>query len=156
ISSLLAYLSWGTYAAYRRRSAAREQDPTPPEGWYQVVSVTRDGKAPPALRPDDCRWKSMSLRGGYGSLRFLGGSVARFRAEGDLLSGPASLVAVGGKKEPSKGAAPVGWLSLTVTDGRKARLKGVIGGHGIEAELQRENRADFPLMSRGFRWISEE
>jgi hypothetical protein len=65
-------------------------------------------------------------------------------------------IPVGGKKEPIKGAAPVGWLSLTVTEGRKAKVKGVIGGHAIEAELQRENPADFPLMSHGFRWISVE
>jgi hypothetical protein len=41
-------------------------------------------------------------------------------------------------------------------DGTTGSLTGTFGGHTVEATLQRRNPADFPLMSRGFRWIIEE
>src|SRR5262249_15809096 len=132
IVSLLTYLAWDTYAAYHRQMAAREPAPPPPEGSYQVISVTKNRKPPPALSAEDCRWKSMILRGEYVSLRSVDGSMARFKVQSDPLKGAASLVAVDAKKEPIKGAGPAGWMYLTVTEGRKAKLKAVIAGHEIE------------------------
>ena len=155
ICSLLTYLSWDTYKAYQQHLATIESNPTPPEGWYRIVSIKKDGKDVPALTPDEFRWKTFSLRGSYVGLRSIDGSMRRFRADGDLLQGPVALYPVDEKKERIKGAASIGSLRLSVTDGGQASLKGVFNGHEVEAAMQSENPADLPLMSRGFRWISE-
>jgi hypothetical protein len=156
ISSLLSYFAWDTYASYHRQHSARDREPTPPDGWYRVLSLSANARRLPALPPEECRWRTVSLQGEYVILGSVDGSADRFKAQGDLLSGPTSLVRVNARNEPIPGAAPIGSLSLTITDDRKAALRGVIHGREIVAELERRNTGDFPLMSRGFRWITEE
>jgi hypothetical protein len=46
-------------------------------------------------------------------------------------------------------------LTLTA-DGTAGTLTGVFDGHTVDAAVRRRNPADFPLMSRPFRWIIEE
>jgi hypothetical protein len=156
ISSLLIYLAWDTYTSYHRQRSARDRDPTPPDGWYRVLSLSANARRLPVLRPEECRWRTVSLQGEYVILGSVDGSAARFKAQGDLLSDPTSLVRVNARNVPIPGAAPIGPLSLTINDDRKATLRGVIHGREIVAELERRNRNDFPLTSRGFRWIIEE
>src|SRR5262249_36806964 len=152
---LLIYLSWDTYSAYKRQSAAREVPPMPPDGWYRVASIKKDGKPVPALPLDDCRWRTFYLRGNFVSLRSVDGTASRFIVDGDPLKGPVALYPADENRRPIKGASASGSLNLTVTDGPEACLRGVINGHAFEAALLGENPGDFPLMSRGFHWISE-
>lgn len=110
------------------------------------------------MRPlplDDGRWKTLCLRGDYVSLRSIDGTISRFKASGDPLQGPAALYPADAKRQPVRGADRRGSLSLTAAQGSEIDFKGVINGHEFEAKLRRENPDDFPLMSRGFRWISE-
>ncbi len=155
ICSLLTYLSWDTYKQHQQHLATITSNPTAPEGWYHIVSIKKDGKQVPALTLDEFRWKTFSLRSGYVGLRAVDGSVSRFTAEGDPIQGAVALYPVDDKMKQIKGAASIGSLRLSVTDGGQASLTGVFKGHDIEAAMQRENPADFPLMSRGFHWISE-
>jgi hypothetical protein len=57
IASALLYLSIDTYSTYQQHIAQREKLPVPPDGWYNMTSVKRDGQAVPALSPDELRWK---------------------------------------------------------------------------------------------------
>src|SRR5262249_37060428 len=129
IGSLLTYLSWDTYRAYQRQAAAREKPPTPPEGWYHVVSVKKDGNPPSALPVEEGRWRTLLLQGNYVSLRCVDGTVGRFVVEGHPLNGPALLYPADEKRWPINGAPSVGSLSLAVTEDRDARLSVVLNGH---------------------------
>lgn len=156
IGSLLIYLAWDTHQTYKQHLAARSDFPKPPEGWYRVVSIRKDNNEVPPLTPDDFRWRTFSLRDGYVGLRSVDGTLNRFKAEGDPNQGPVVLYPVDEKRELIKDAPAAGSLELSFADGGgQAHIKGTFHGHDVEAVLQRENPADFPLMSRGFRWISE-
>jgi hypothetical protein len=155
VGSLLAYFSWDTWRAYQRQAAMREKPPTPPEGWYQITSVKRDGNRVSALPVEDGRWRTFLLRGNYVSLRCVDGTVGRFVVEGDPLTGPAVIYPADEKRQPINGAPSPGSLSLKVTEDREAQLRVMLNAHAFEATLRRENPDDFPLMSRGFRWVSE-
>src|SRR5262249_45375703 len=84
------------------------------------------------------------------------GSSRRFAVEGDPVQGSISLFPVDDKTKRIEGAVAAGALQLTFSDPRHAHLTGVFDGHRVEAELQRQNATDMPLMSRGFHWISED
>jgi hypothetical protein len=152
----LVYLAWDASRAHDRQAAAREVDPVPPEGWYRVESITRDGEEVPKASPDELRWKSVSFRRGRVGLRGFDGSVHRFRMEGEIGQGPMTLFPVDEQGEPVPGSAAIGYLTLNVGDGDAASLSGVFACHRVDAVLQRQNPTDLPLMSRGFRWIIEE
>jgi len=83
------------------------------------------------------------------------GSLRRFAVEGDPVQGPISLFPVDDKMKRIEGAASLGSLQLSFADPRHARLTGKFNGRHVEAELERQNASDMPLMSRGFHWISE-
>jgi hypothetical protein len=155
ICTLLTYLSWDTYGAYKQHLGKILSNPEAPEGWYHIVSIKKDGKEVPALTLDECRWKTFFLRSGYVGLRGVDGSLRRFKAEGDPALSEVTLYPVDHKNERLPGAPTVGSLKLSVTQDGLASLKGVLNEHQIEADMRRENPVDFPLMSRGFHWISE-
>jgi hypothetical protein len=155
LGSLLTYLSWDTHAAYVRHEAMVDRDPVVPEGWYRVVSIKKDGKKLPPLTVDQLRWRTFSLRGDYVGFRSLDGSSQQFWAEGDPMQGWLVLYPIDNKRQRIQGAAPVGSLKLAMNGEAEASLTGTFKGQEIEVVLQRENRADFPLISRGFHWISE-
>jgi hypothetical protein len=153
----LGYLAWDTVESYERQTAAREKPPVAPEGSYRVAAFLRDGVevAPPAL--DEVRWLRVSLRNGVFGLRGRDGSQHRFRVEGDPRTGPVTLYPLDASGKAVEGAPEVGTLRLSLAgDGKSATLTGTFHGHPIEATLERQNREDFPLTSRGFRWIIEE
>jgi uncharacterized membrane protein YphA (DoxX/SURF4 family) len=152
----IAYLAWDAHGAYERQSAAREGDPVAPEGWYRVVSIKRDGEDVPAARADELRWKTVSLRRGVVGVRGSDGSIHRFRIEGDAIQGPMTLFAMDDKGDALRGSPPIGSLTLSLADDGDASLTGIFNGHQVNASLKRQNPADFPLMSRRFRWIIEE
>jgi uncharacterized membrane protein YphA (DoxX/SURF4 family) len=155
IGAAIAYLSWDAYAAHTRQSAAREPEPVPPEGWYRVVSIKKDGEEVLPARADELRWKIVSVRRGKVGVRGLDGAVQRFRTEGTI-PGPMTLFELDEKGEPGQDSLAVGVLRLQLSDGVAARLQGTYYGHEVEATLERQNPADFPLMSRRFRWVIEE
>ena len=132
-----------------------EPEPVPPEGWYRVVSIKRDGEEVPPARADELRWKIISLRGGKVGVRGLDGAVHRFRTEGGI-PGPMKLFEVDEKGDQGPDSLAVGVLRLQLSDGVAARLQGTFYGHEVDATLERQNPADFPLMSRRFRWVIEE
>jgi hypothetical protein len=155
ICSLVAYLTWDTCRTYSQHQAAFLDKPTPPEGWYRVVSLKKDGQTLPPLTVDDFRWQTLWLRGGDLSVQSMDESRQRFKLEGDPLEGTAVLYPVDAKNQRTGGFAAAGFLNLSVKEGTHATMQGVLNGHDFEAVLDRENPADFPLMSRGFRWITE-
>ena len=154
IGAAIAYFAWDAHAAHTRQSAARESEPVPPEGWYRVVSITKDGEEVPPARADELRWKIVSVRRGKVSVRGLDGAMHRFRAEG-AIPGPLTLFEIDEKGQPKGDSLAVGVLRW-LNDGRAARLQGTIYGHAVDATLERQNPSDLPLMSRRFRWIIEE
>jgi uncharacterized membrane protein YphA (DoxX/SURF4 family) len=155
ICALLTYLSWDAYKTHRKHLATILSNPTAPEGWYRIVSIRKDGKEVPALTLNEFRWKTFSLRGSLIGLRAVDGSLHRFKAEGDPIQGPVDLYPVNDKYERIMDSPSVGSLRLNVAEHGQASVKGIFEGHDFEAAMQRENPADFPLMSRGFHWISE-
>jgi hypothetical protein len=155
IGAAIAYLAWDAHAAHTRQSAARESEPVPPEGWYRVVSITKDGEEVPTARAEGLRWKVVSLRAGRVGVRGLDGTMHRFRTEG-AIPGPMTLFEIDEKGQPGQDSLAVGVLRLQLSDGRDARLQGTFYGHEVGATLERQNPSDFPLMSRRFRWVIEE
>jgi hypothetical protein len=152
----IAYLTLDARAAHERQVAAREKDPVAPEGWYQVVSVKRDGEDVPKASVEELRWKTISYRRGVLSFRGLDNRMHRFRAEGEVGRGPLTLFALGEKSEVIPDSPPIGVLTLNLPDDGAVSLSGVFYGHHIDVALSRQNPRDFPLMSRGFRWVIEE
>ena len=155
VGSVLVYLAWDAARAYERQTSARDVPPVPPEGWYRIESIRRDEQAMPPMPADEMRWRTISWRGGMIGVRGLDGSVHRFKPEADFLMGPSAVVSVNEKGEPVSG--PTGSLHLRLNaDGATGVVTGVLNGHVVEATVRRQNPGDFPLVSRGFRWISEE
>jgi hypothetical protein len=156
IGAGVTFFALDARSTYERQSAAREVPPVAPEGSYQVVSILRDGKEVPAADPSELRWKRVSLRGGVLGLRGLDGSLHRYKTEGDPLQGSLVVSTFDDKGDPIIGSPPIGTLTLTPSGDGTAKLTGEFDGHRVEATLKRQNPSDFPLMARGFRWISEE
>jgi hypothetical protein len=99
------------------------------------------------------RWKTVSLRSGQIGVRSVDGSLQRFKSEGDPIRDQAVLYPI--DKQGKVGTAPAGSLKFKLTERGDAIVNGSFGGHVFSAETQRQNPDDFPLMNRGFRWISE-
>ena len=157
VVGLLGYLSWDTVTQYRDHIARREKEPVAPEGNYTVDSFTRDGRKvrPPVLNPDDFEWKTFSLREGVIGIRTGFGPVRRFRAAGDITHHPTALVPLDEDSRLIPGAAPAGVLEFAATPNGGAHVTGFFVNHAVDAELQRRNASDMPLLSRGFHWVSE-
>jgi hypothetical protein len=119
------------------------------------VSIKKDGEEVLPARADELRWKIVSVRRGKVGVRGLDGAVQRFRTEGTI-PGPMTLFELDEKGEPGPDSLAVGVLRLQLSDGVAARLQGTYYGHEVVATLERQNPADFPLMSRRFRWVIEE
>jgi hypothetical protein len=130
-------------------------DPVAPEGWYRVVSIKRDGEAVPPASVDELRWKTISLRDGIAGMRGFDGSIRRFRIAGEPGRTPIMLFELHEPNVPGD-SLPIGTLILHELGGGEAALTGDMYGHRVDATLKRQNRRDFPLMSRPFRWIIEE
>jgi hypothetical protein len=156
IASILVYLAWDTAESYQRQTAAREQLPVAPDGTYRLSALKRDGQPLPPLPTDEIRWQRLSLKQGVIGVRTVDGSVQRFKAQGDPCSQNATLVPCDDKGQPLPDATPAGTLRLTLDDHGAGTLTGTFAGHQVEAAVLRQNRGDFPLISRGFRWISPE
>jgi uncharacterized membrane protein YphA (DoxX/SURF4 family) len=155
VGSTIVYLAWDAARSYEEQTSARERAPVPPEGWYRVESVRRDGRAIAPAPVDEFRWRTISWRRGVLGVRALDGGVHRFKSEGDPLQGLVDVVSVNDKGEPVAG--PTGSLQLRLNeDGTTGVVTGKLNGHAVEATVRRQNPGDFPLTSRGFRWISEE
>ncbi len=157
IVGALTYFTWDSIEAYQRQTGARDPAPVPPEGWYRVESMKRDGRPVPPLNPDELRWQAISLRNGILAVSGPDGSWRRYKTDGDLTRGPVNLLPLNDKGDLVPDAPAAGTLTLTLSsDGTTGTLTGVFGGHTVNAAVCRRNPADFPLMSRGFRWIIEE
>jgi hypothetical protein len=157
IGAGLTYLAWDTHSAYVRQTAMREAAPVAPQGAYQVVSIQRDGRALPPVDPGEFRWKRVTLRPGVIGVRGFDGSSHRYKFVGDPLREAMTLFPIDSAGLPIPGEAPAGTVRLIPTSEVSVmNLTGEFEGHHVDAVLKRQNAADFPLMSRRFRWIIEE
>ena len=130
-----------------------------PYGWYAVTSFREEGQEVPALATDGHRWKIFRLwQGGLG-FRGFDGSARRFKVDEEPARGPMTLLPAEWNENaelvPVAGAVPAGRLRFDLAADGAARLEGVFDGRTISVSLTPLNPASFPLMNRGFHWISE-
>ena len=155
IGGVLSIQLHGTWREYEHSAKA----PVPPYGWYAVSSFQEEGQELPALATDGHRWKLLSLwQGGVTMLGF-DGSRRRFQVDGDPMQGPMTLLPAEWTRDGDfvlvPGAVPAGRLRLDLGTGGRASLEGIYDGRTVRVALTPLNPADFPLMNRGFHWISE-
>ncbi|HEY2513111.1 MAG TPA: hypothetical protein VGI39_19720 [Polyangiaceae bacterium] len=132
-------------------AGAQRSKPIPPEGWYALSSFVLDGQNV----SNEHAWTTFGLRRGYVRVWLPDHSSRAFKVDGDAAHGDVALLPTGDDYEPVKGAPPVGRIKLDVAADGKATLSGTFEGHTVAATMARKNVEDFPLMKRGFHWISE-
>ncbi len=157
IAILLGPATVGAVGAYRQRQAAKA--PVLPDGFYLVDRFVEDGTEVPPLPTDHHRWKKFVLLKGYVRTWNMDGSTDLYRADGDAKAGPVSLVPVNSDTaEPLPGAKPVGNLLVKPpAGGAPGSVEGPFNGKSLRVAISFEDRgtSNFPLMNRGFHWISE-
>jgi len=144
-TAFVGYLTWSTVHEYRAHLATREHEPVAPDGHYRVAAFRRDGAV---ANPADLPWRNVSLAGARVGIRTVDGTLRRFTAASDPTRGTAQLI-------PEGGGAPIGSIHIELQADGAGHVTGNVDGHAIDAELQRENPADMPLVHRGFHWVSE-
>src|SRR5262249_41481869 len=112
----------------------------------------RDGAERPPLLTDRERWRTVALFDGFARIYGMDDTARFFRTKGDPKREALSLFPPG-EGEPK--GSPVGSLRLVPAADGSASLEGTFGGHAIKAALQARDTSQFPLMNRGFHWISE-
>jgi hypothetical protein len=129
--------------------------PKVPEGWYKVSSFQEDGKELPALATDGRRWNTFVLLGGYVRLWGFDRSTRLLKVEGNPTHGRFALLALGEGGEPVAGAAPVAQMEFHLSGDGQGLLEGTYEGRALKVAMARQDSRNFPLMKRGFHWISE-
>lgn len=145
-------LFWQDAQAYR--IYGNRGNPAPPDGWYAVSSLKRDGTELPPLATNGERWKTFVLLRGYVRLWGFDGSTRLFKVDGTP-DREFKLLLVDDRNQPYTKVPPVAQLRFHLAANGQATLNGTFEGHAIDVAMERKRSDDFPLMKRGFHWISE-
>ncbi len=137
-----------------RRTVGDRGNPKPPDGWYAVSSLRRDGVELPALATNGDRWKTFVLLRGYVRLWGFDRSTRLFKVDGKPES-EFTLLPTNDIGETPADAKPLARLRFQLAPEGQATLRGTFEGHQIDVAMKRESNTDFPLMKRGFHWVSE-
>ncbi|HJQ41264.1 MAG TPA: hypothetical protein VKB93_29340 [Thermoanaerobaculia bacterium] len=137
-----------------KRTVGDRSNPKPPDGWYAVSSLRRDGVELVPLATNGERWKTFVLLRGYVRLWGFDRSTRLFKVDGKPDS-EFALLPTNDIGETPADAKPLARLRFQVAPDGNATLRGTFEEHQIEVAMKRENNTDFPLMKRGFHWVSE-
>ncbi|HEY4640985.1 MAG TPA: hypothetical protein VII75_06545 [Thermoanaerobaculia bacterium] len=137
-----------------KRQYAGRLNPKPPDGWYTVASLRRDGVELPPIATNGDRWKTFVLLRGYVRLWGFDHSTRLFKLDGtpDREFG---LLPTNDRGEVPAGTQPAGRLRFQLAANGHATLQGTLDGHAIDVAMDRTGTTDFPLMKRGFHLVSE-
>jgi uncharacterized membrane protein YphA (DoxX/SURF4 family) len=141
-------------AAEYKRTIGNRANPKPPDGWYAVSSLRRDGVELVPLATNGERWKTFVLLRGYVRLWGFDHSTRLFKVDGKPES-EFALLPTNDIGETPADAKPLARLRFQLAPDGHATLRGTFEGHQIDVAMTRENTTDFPLMKRGFHWVSE-
>lgn len=127
----------------------KEQAASGPQVGYAAESVTRDGVEAPPLITDAGRWRDViAFNGGKVLLvRAMDGSRASYQVRQE--GGAWELTEVWPETK-----APL-TFQVSAPDDHHLRLDGRIDGVRTQIRLVKRETLDYPLMNRGFHWISE-
>ncbi len=144
---IVAINAWAVRAAWREYGGGRPRSPL--AGVWHVDDMRVDGIVRLPLATDRDRWRRLivdSRAGGdIGAVQRPDDSVAMYRAQIDM--GKRSSVLTAGDQ------------AVHATFDRPAPdrllLEGDVNGHALSLALVLEDRARFPLLTRGFHWVQE-
>jgi hypothetical protein len=148
IGYALASEAWNARQAYVGRTAPA------PYGSYSVETLTLDGKEVTSASSPHEAWQTILLATAYVRVWRADRSTLQVGTRGDLTRGPVSLFAVEGTVPMAERPA-TGELRLEPGPETRARLTGTVEGRAVDATIVRHDPGEFPLMQRGFHWISE-
>jgi hypothetical protein len=134
---LEGYRTWGDGA------------PKPPLfGLWEVATFTRDGATVSPLTSESKRWRWLGIdASGNCLLKHMDESSERFRFAQDDSAKTLTLT--------PRAAGPTVVLSYSRPTAERLLIRGAEDGQTVEMELNRATLAEWPLVSRGFRWINE-
>jgi hypothetical protein len=136
-------------AAYCIDEMRMRAEPTDPLlGVYEVDEIARDGEILPPLLGDPSRWRRIGIHEGMFVIEPMDHQLAFRRLEHDPATRTLTITPV---QFPDASTT----LTYTVADDGTLELRGMDGEHRIDARLHRLDADDFPLMNRGFHWVSE-
>jgi hypothetical protein len=121
---------------------------------YFLEGLQKDNQPIEQLKPEEFRWRAISVRGQSVGIRGLDSVTKGYAFKGDITKGPVTLHEI---DQESHFVLPQssGSLQITVGTDGTGTLTGTFMGHAVNAKVKRRNPNDFPLRSRGFHWISE-
>jgi hypothetical protein len=137
-----------------KRTFGDRGNPKPPDGWYTVSSLRRDGVELPALATNGDRWQTFVLLRGYVRLWGFDRSTRLFKIYGDTQH-EFVLMPAGDMGEPVANAHSAGQVRFQLAPNGHATLKGTLDGHQIDVAMDRASTKNFPLLKREFHWVSE-
>lgn len=127
---------------------------SPLEGYYEVESFRRGGAEIPPLLTDGSRWRSITVFSQVMAARGMDDMGKSFPFKADMDKGTLDLFDF--KTQGTEaGKVPEGAFKFTWTDPAHLVLQGTFEGTPLEVRLKKRDASDFPLMNRGFHWISE-
>ena len=147
--------AWANWSEWHQYRAAASSPQGPVEGFFEIRWMARNGVEVPRLYTDGAGWRWVAIGKEYLRVATVDGSrlpSSRF----SLDEGKRTIILLGwtGPKTGST-EAPKGELVYAWADPRHLDLKGTLDGAAVELRLEKREVADFPLMNRGFHWISE-
>ena len=126
----------------------------PLEGAYEVESFRRSGVEVPPLITDGSRWRRMTVFPNVVALFGMDDKGKGFPFKADMGKGTLDLFDF--KTQGTEaGKVPEGFFHFTWPDPAHLLLQGTFDGAPLEVRLKKKDASDFPLMNRGFHWISE-
>ena len=136
------------YVSYYDRKNFGDGAPEPPlYGIWDVGEFEADGKVRPPLITDAARWRRVIFpRTGPLAIQLMDDSRRQYSLEVDA---GAKTVALTRDRLPNWKAA----LSYREPEPGLLELEGTFDGRRVRVKLRRADESQFPLVSRGFRWV---
>lgn len=147
--------AWENASDWRQWRASEHHQSGPVEGFFEIKAMTRDGKEVPRLYTDAQGWRWVSIGGSSFRLATVDGT--RLPSSRMIVDDAkrAMVLTEWTTSQPGSAAGPKGELTYAWTDARHLVLKGRLGDAPVELWLEKRETESFPLMNRGFHWISE-
>jgi hypothetical protein len=134
-----------SYTQYRSQTAAVTRPAL--YGLYEVDGFERNGEEVSPLAADSTRWRKVAIEfPTFMQVRMMDDSLRGFAAQYDPAGASITLVLPGGSKFK---------LACSRIDADHLVMQGTLGRDALVVRMRKIDTSRFPLLSRGFHWITE-
>jgi hypothetical protein len=146
VGFFLVQTTAGSYSQYRSLTAVATRPIL--YGLYEVEGFERNGREAPPLATDSTRWRTVAIEfPTFMQVRMMDDSLRGFAAQYDPAGASISLTL--------SRSSPKFTLACSRPDADHLMMQGTLGSDALVVRMRRIDTSKFPLLSRGFHWITE-